>query len=87
MNPCDDCSIDDKIYNCCGRFPETGEVVCRDIQGRFELYACPHLDNSGKCQIYETRPLGCRTFFCSEYASHIGIGAGYWDFIETVSDS
>jgi Fe-S-cluster containining protein len=28
--------------------------------------ACPFLDGSGKrCSIYEDRPLGCRTFFCS----------------------
>jgi Fe-S-cluster containining protein len=28
--------------------------------------ACPFLDASGKrCSIYEDRPLGCRTFFCS----------------------
>ena len=28
--------------------------------------ACPFLDAAGKrCSIYEDRPLGCRTFFCS----------------------
>jgi uncharacterized protein len=25
---------------------------------------CPLLDATGRCSIYEARPLGCRTFFC-----------------------
>jgi uncharacterized protein len=25
---------------------------------------CPLLDRNGKCAIYASRPLGCRTFFC-----------------------
>ena len=84
MNPCDDCPIDDKIYNCCGRYPETGETVCRDLPGKGDVYTCPHLDSSGACAIYERRPLGCRTFFCSEYAGPIGIGKGYRDFLDIV---
>lgn len=26
---------------------------------------CPLLDERGRCAVYEARPLGCRTFFCS----------------------
>ncbi len=26
---------------------------------------CPLLDASGRCSVYEARPLGCRTFFCA----------------------
>ncbi len=25
---------------------------------------CPLLDDGGRCRIYDSRPLGCRTFFC-----------------------
>jgi Fe-S-cluster containining protein len=25
---------------------------------------CPLLDDSGRCSVYESRPFGCRTFFC-----------------------
>jgi Fe-S-cluster containining protein len=25
---------------------------------------CAMLDDAGRCRIYESRPLGCRTFFC-----------------------
>lgn len=25
---------------------------------------CPMLDASGRCAVYDARPLGCRTFFC-----------------------
>lgn len=27
--------------------------------------ACPLLDESGKCLVYDSRPFGCRTHFCS----------------------
>jgi Fe-S-cluster containining protein len=30
---------------------------------------CPLLDASGRCSVYESRPFGCRTFFCRR-ASH-----------------
>jgi Fe-S-cluster containining protein len=26
---------------------------------------CPFLDALGRCSVYESRPLGCRTFYCS----------------------
>ena len=29
-----------------------------------ELRACPLLSTDGRCRIYESRPFGCRTFFC-----------------------
>ncbi len=29
-----------------------------------ELRPCPLLSESGRCRIYASRPLGCRTFFC-----------------------
>jgi uncharacterized protein len=29
-----------------------------------ELRTCPLLSTSGRCTIYGSRPLGCRTFFC-----------------------
>jgi Fe-S-cluster containining protein len=25
---------------------------------------CPFLDSFGRCSVYDSRPLGCRTFFC-----------------------
>jgi uncharacterized protein len=29
-----------------------------------ELRPCPLLSEAGRCRIYASRPLGCRTFFC-----------------------
>jgi Fe-S-cluster containining protein len=29
-----------------------------------EERTCPLLDASGRCAVYEARPLGCRTFYC-----------------------
>ena len=34
-------------------------------EGASDDGACPFLDSGGHCQIYEHRPLGCRTHFCS----------------------
>jgi Fe-S-cluster containining protein len=31
-----------------------------------DLRPCPLLSEAGRCRIYASRPLGCRTFFCQE---------------------
>ena len=31
-----------------------------------ELRPCPLLSENGRCRIYASRPLGCRTFFCQD---------------------
>ncbi|MBV9946172.1 MAG: YkgJ family cysteine cluster protein [Myxococcales bacterium] len=31
-----------------------------------DLRPCPLLDGEGRCRIYASRPLGCRTFFCAD---------------------
>jgi hypothetical protein len=31
---------------------------------QLELRPCPLLSDTGRCRIYPSRPLGCRTFFC-----------------------
>ncbi len=79
MNPCDDCPMDDKVYECCGRHPETGESVRLEIDANTFVYACPHLAPSGRCAVYNDRPLGCRAHYCSRYAD-TGIGRGYLNF-------
>lgn len=33
---------------------------------------CPMLDDAGKCTIYASRPLGCRTFFCAASLTKMG---------------
>ena len=67
MNPCDECPIDDKIYECCGRFPDSGETAYLQLEGSRIVLACPYLDCRGRCTIYDTRPLGCRSHYCSAY--------------------
>jgi len=32
-----------------------------------EVHACPHLSPGGLCTIYESRPQGCREFFCDAF--------------------
>ncbi|PIP37694.1 MAG: hypothetical protein COX19_16060 [Desulfobacterales bacterium CG23_combo_of_CG06-09_8_20_14_all_51_8] len=80
MNPCDNCAIDDKIYECCGRFPETGESAMLEIAPSRKIFACPHLDASGKCGIYDHRPLACQAHFCFQYATPRAMGAGFEGF-------
>jgi len=76
MNPCDDCTIQDKIYECCGRFPQTGEAVCLPFSSTLLLDACPYLNASGECGIYENRPYACRTHYCLRYNAMNEIGMG-----------
>lgn len=33
---------------------------------------CPLLSSEGRCRIYASRPLGCRTFFCDDAAAPTG---------------
>jgi uncharacterized protein len=33
---------------------------------RLELRPCPLLSEAGRCRVYASRPLGCRTFFCQD---------------------
>ena len=37
-----------------------------------ELGACPLLSQDGRCRIYESRPFGCRTFFCDHAEGPMG---------------
>jgi len=77
MNPCDDCPIDDKIYECCGRFPETGDTALRPVRENHTLRACPYLSAAGKCKIYEKRPYACRSHHCYHYDTINGVGGSY----------
>ncbi|MEA2102799.1 MAG: hypothetical protein U9P80_09570 [Thermodesulfobacteriota bacterium] len=67
MNPCERCPIDDKIYECCGRFPDSGETAYLELDDSRRVTACPYLDRHGRCTIYEKRPLGCQTYYCSHF--------------------
>ncbi|MBN1531374.1 MAG: hypothetical protein JXA20_01800 [Spirochaetes bacterium] len=81
MDPCEDCTIEEKIYQCCGRFPETGERSPCRVPGYHTLLACPHLDSQGRCDIYENRPMGCRQFHCdSQLRARRGIWTGFGGF-------
>jgi len=70
MNPCEACPLDDKIYECCGRYPETGETAPLRVDSTRTLAACPHLKPNGDCRIYDRRPYGCRIYFCHAYNTH-----------------
>ena len=73
MNPCEACALEDKVYECCGRFPETGRSVLLRIGGTAGISACPYLDSGGRCTIYDRRPLACMRHSCSQYDSYHGI--------------
>lgn len=64
MSICESCDIADKIYECCGRFPDTSESVDFLLENNFHVSACPHLTPHGRCQIYTQRPLNCRMHTC-----------------------
>ena len=64
MPKCDSCNITEKLYQCCGRHPLTGEKVQLTLANGMIVVACPHLDSMARCSIYDIRPLGCRQFTC-----------------------
>lgn len=67
MSLCEKCSIEEKLYQCCGRHPMTGEVKALTLPDGRKVKACPHLDAEGNCMNYAGRPSGCRDFFCSGF--------------------
>jgi len=81
MDHCDECTIDDKLYICCGRYPETGVSVEINLKSGQKVYACPYLNIAGKCTIYDRRPIGCREYYCSRYKRITGIGGEYMRFL------
>ncbi len=72
MNPCDECSLYDKIYQCCGRYPPTGASVSLQVDETCTLQACEYLDASGRCTVYAQRPPQCQTFFCERFDACAG---------------
>lgn len=74
MNLCDHCSIDDKIYECCGRHPETGEADVLLISQNQRWTVCPNLKESGKCS---ARPFVCQAHYCILYQGINGMAAGF----------
>ena len=76
MSICDNCPINDKVYECCGRHPETGKQVRFAIGLEAPVYACPHLSVAGECSIYENRPLACQVHFCHLHKRLDDIGKG-----------
>jgi Fe-S-cluster containining protein len=74
MNPCEECPLEDKVYECCGRFPDTGDSAYLEIDAARGVYACPFLDAEGLCTIYEQRPLKCRSHSCPEFNPYQKIG-------------
>ncbi len=69
MSHCDPCPIEEKLAQCCGRFPMTGERALLRMENGREVMACRHLSPRGLCGIYDDRPQGCRDFICSAAVS------------------
>ncbi|MBN1497320.1 MAG: hypothetical protein JXA07_11160 [Spirochaetes bacterium] len=67
MSFCETCPIEEKLMQCCGRLPMTGERARLVLASGVEVYACPNLGADGRCTIYENRPIGCREFFCDAF--------------------
>jgi Fe-S-cluster containining protein len=77
MNPCEKCPIDDKIFECCGRFPESGDTSLFATSDNRSILACPNLMANGKCGIYEKRPYACQSHHCYAFDTISGVGEGF----------
>lgn len=69
MSLCESCLIDEKLMQCCGRLPMTGERVPLAVGPDRTVMACPNLGHDGRCMMYDSRPIGCRIFYCEAFRS------------------
>ncbi len=69
MSLCEACVIEEKIHVCCARYPLSGKRVPLGLACGRTVLACRELDARGLCRSYDTRPEGCRSFYCDRYAS------------------
>jgi hypothetical protein len=67
MSFCEECVIEEKLMQCCGRLPMTGERAPLTLPSGVTAAACPNLSPGGLCTSYESRPQGCREFFCDAF--------------------
>lgn len=67
VSVCETCTMEEKIYICCARFPQTGEQKTMVLEGGAVKNVCPYLTREGICSIYSTRPNNCRKFFCDRF--------------------
>ncbi len=84
MKLCESCAMADKIYECCGRYPETGATVEFLLDDNRYARACPYLDHDGRCRIYEHRPAGCRMHSCQTVFQHSFLSER-WELMETMN--
>ena len=69
MSMCETCPVEEKLLQCCGRYPLTGGRTAKAGEIAFADSPCPHLSDGGLCEIYQNRPQACREFFCEAYAN------------------
>ncbi|HNW28626.1 MAG TPA: hypothetical protein PKN50_09125 [Spirochaetota bacterium] len=74
MSFCEQCSIEEKLMQCCGRLPMAGTRAPLLLQSGATVSACPHLSAGGLCTVYESRPQGCRDFFCDAFMTDLRSG-------------
>ena len=67
MSFCETCAIEEKLMQCCGRLPMSGERAPFPLPSGTVASACPNLGPGGLCTDYENRPQGCREFFCDAF--------------------
>ena len=64
MSICNDCDIEEKIAECCGSNPETGESALLTLYTGDIVEACPNLNADGYCMDYKNRPGQCSSNQC-----------------------
>ena len=69
-----------------GRRPEGPEKRTKEGE-RDKTRVCPMLSKDLKCTIYESRPLGCRTFFCHRALKGDKVPHQRWrEMVRTIED-
>ncbi len=66
MNDCDECPIETKLTSCCLCHPETYDTQFFVFDKNLYV-ACPNLDETAHCRIYDSRPTPCKIFDCEKH--------------------
>ena len=68
MESCKNCSIEEKLLNCCGKNPLNGQTK-RITVGNHSYTACTEFNKNGECSVYDHMPRICREYCCYKVMS------------------
>ena len=82
---CNSCSLEGRI-NCCKRHPETNKFVSKKFSvGVRDV--CANLSLEGMCNVYDSRPPACESYFCEKAQGELELKDNDYAFIPVNASS